>query len=659
MNNVLFSRRVWFGWVILAMLLLPTLVLAKSDDTLLLEAREAYEKRNEFALSAITQSLQSDHALLAPYADYWLMLLRLSENDDVTIKAFIQQYAQYPFADRVRAEWLKKLAKGQRWDTFLDEYALLQREEPSVSCYLIQAKMAQGLLSQGEWLAQVKPLWLSTQDQPSACDALFDMGFDKQWLTEADAWQRIRMALADNKVGLVRAVSERVQTMNTAQIKLLDKVAQNPQLALQKKLIALKPRWQRELMVYAIDRVARKDLALALSHWQKAQANFPAEERAYGWGRLALVAARSHQDDSLRWFEMASDSPLDKDQLSWRVRAALRHQQWKTVLNFIEALPIHEQSNPTWVYWKGRAFKALGDVPAANAQFVKISQEMSYYGLLAKEELGDVLSEMPSYYQPTESEIASVASLPGIQRALALYKLEMRAEAKQEWSMVAQSLDDKQLIAAAEIAARSDWLDLAINTAEKTKSVHNFALRYPTPHESVMKAYAKENGLDEAWVYGLIRQESRFIKAAKSKVGASGLMQVMPATAKWIAKRLGLKSYQAEMIHDLDTNVQFGTHYLRYTMERMDGQAVMATAAYNAGPSRPKRWMNVDALEGAIYTETIPFTETRDYVKKVMANAHFYAQRLGTGTQTLKERLGVIPPNGDVMVATIEEEESQ
>lgn len=653
------SRNVWCWLGALYLLAACPIVLAQNNESLLLEARDAYEKRNEFALAAIAQSLQNDRYLLAPYADYWLMLLRLSESDDATIKAFIQQYAQYPFSDRVRAEWLKKLAKAQNWNAFLVEWPHLQREDTVLTCYLLQAKLNQGLISLEELQNQLKPIWLSTQDQPSACDALFDMAFEKHLFAEPEGWQRFRLALADNKTGLAKVIGERLGVADKAHHVLFDKVVKQPQQALQKNWLPLKKRWNRELYIYAVDRLARKELATALMYWQKANSQFPAEERAYGWGRLALIAARSHQEDSLHWFELAAETTLDKDQQAWRVRAALRDQDWKSVLHFIEKLPEAEQTVATWVYWKGRAYKALGDIPSANAQFVKISQELSYYGLLSKEELGDVITEMPSYYQASEGEISLMANQAGIQRALALYKLEMRAEAKQEWAMAAQGLDDKQLIAAAEIAARSDWLDLAITTAEKTKTVHNFALRYPTPHESVMKSYAKENALDEAWVYGLIRQESRFVKAAKSKVGASGLMQVMPATAKWIAKRLGLKSYQPDMIHELDTNVQFGTHYLRYTMERMNGQPVMATAAYNAGPSRPKRWTAAKPLEGAIYAETIPFSETRDYVKKVMANAYFYAQRLGTTTLTLKDRLGVIPPNGDEMVSAIEDEDTQ
>jgi soluble lytic murein transglycosylase len=203
-------------------------------------------------------------------------------------------------------------------------------------------------------------------------------------------------------------------------------------------------------------------------------------------------------------------------------------------------------------------------------------------------------------------------------------------------------LDDKHLIAAAEFAFRQEWYDLAINTADKTQLTHDFALRYPTPFRDQMKNYAKANQLDEAWVYGLVRQESRFINESRSGVGAAGLMQLMPATARWIAKKIGFGQYQTDMIHALDTNIQFGTYYLRHILEVTNGQTVMATAAYNAGPGRAKRWVSDKPLEGAVYIETIPFLETRDYVKKVMSNAQYYAQRLGTQMQSIKQRLGTV-----------------
>ncbi len=633
------------------------LALAISNEALLQEARANYDRGNELALTASAQQLQSQNYLLAPYAEYWLMLLRLSESDNATVSNFIAQYKDYPFADRVRGEWLKKLGKSQDWTTFLAEYPNFKREDVAVSCYAAQAQAAQSTtLASSEALVQAKALWLVTTDQPASCDALFNQMFNAGVLTESDAWTRLRMALAENKLSLAKNIAQRIAHIDTAKLKLIDKVALNPALALQKNIVSNNTRFGRELNIYAVDRIARKDLASAENAWSKIKGQYEGEERGYGWGRLALQAAKKHDKVSLEWFDLAKNTPLDIEQQAWKVRAALREANWPMVQSTIEAMPQSEKESTTWRYWMARALKEQNNIPAANAVFVKISQEISYYGLLAKEELGDVVTEMPSYYQSSDAELAEIAKLPAVQRAIALQDLDMRAEARQEWAMLVPNMDDKQLIAAAEVASRAQYLDTAIYLADKTKFTHNFALRYPTPHESVMKNYAKENQLDEAWVYGLIRQESRFIKVAKSKVGASGLMQVMPATAKWIAKRLGMKSYQPEMIHDLDTNVQFGTHYLRYTMEKMDGQAVMATAAYNAGPGRPKRWAASQVLEGAVYAESIPFSETRDYVKKVMANAYYYSQRLGVANQSIKQRIGLIPAYADAVTLASEAE---
>ena len=261
------------------------------------------------------------------------------------------------------------------------------------------------------------------------------------------------------------------------------------------------------------------------------------------------------------------------------------------------------------------------------------------------EELGDVIGTQHAVYNATVDEIKAIKALPAVQRALELRRLDMQAEAKQEWAWATRNLDDKQIIAAAEVAFQESWNDIAINTADRTRQVHDFALRYPTLYRDVMLNYARENQLDASWVYGLIRQESRFITSARSGVGASGLMQIMPATAKWIAKRLGISDYSPGMVNQLNTNIQFGTHYLRYVLDQMGGQAVMATAAYNAGPGRPKRWAAAQALEAAIYIENIPFEETRLYVQKVMTNAQYYAPRLGLKSQTLKQRIGVIAGN--------------
>jgi len=245
-------------------------------------------------------------------------------------------------------------------------------------------------------------------------------------------------------------------------------------------------------------------------------------------------------------------------------------------------------------------------------------------------------------------ELAAVAANPGLQRSLALYRLDMRTEGTREWNWTIRGMDDRTLLAAAELARRNEVWDRSINTADRTVVLHDYALRYPAPYAEVLIAQARSHELEEHWVLGLVRQESRFIASAKSSAGASGLMQLMPATARWVARKIGLRDYSWSRVTDVVVNATLGTAYLKHVLADVDGSPVVAAAGYNAGPRRAHRWRDARPIEGAIYAESIPFNETRDYVKKVMANTVLYSAVLGGSMRTLKERLGVIAPRSSI-----------
>ena len=617
-----------------------------------LAARDAYKARDEESLALYASRLQADNYPLAPYLDYWRLLLRLEQADATEVRLFLERHAELPFSERVRVEWLKKLGKREDWTTFFEELPRSTTEDPAIACYAIVGRAVMGDESA---LQQGKSLWMTANDQPANCDALFDRMIKSGTLEQADLWARFRLAMAENKASVGKSVLRRLQQGDQASLKLVDKVVENPQRALEKKTIPTKSRLGRELQLYALDRVSRSQPMLATDLWKGVRTSYPVEDQQYLWGRMAMHAAKRHDPLALEWYANAGEAELTSEQHAWKARANLRAKQWDGLLAAVALMPQPMQDDPAWRYWKGRALKEKSQVVAANAVLLPLSRERSFYGLLAEEELGDVVSTPPSSFKASEEDVRVMRQSLAIQRALELFKLEMRWEARSEWAWAMRNFDDRQLITAAEIAFREEWYDVAINTADKTRLTHDFALRFPTPYRDKMQTYARENGLDEAWVYGLIRQESRFVTHAKSSVGASGLMQVMPATAKWIAKRIGLLDYSHTRINELETNIQFGTHYLRYTLDQMNGQPVMATAAYNAGPSRAKRWAT-DPMEGAIYAETIPFSETRNYVQKVMSNAHYYSHRVGAKLQSLKQRLGQINVGGGVMAAEEEEQ---
>jgi soluble lytic murein transglycosylase len=280
-----------------------------------------------------------------------------------------------------------------------------------------------------------------------------------------------------------------------------------------------------------------------------------------------------------------------------------------------------------------------------------LSREHHYYGQLAQEELGPVIAAPQINVKSGGENVAAIARTPGIARAQALYALGLRSDAALEWSWAIQDFSDTQLLAAAELARQMAWYDRAINTAERTRELHDFELRFLAPYRELAQQAARDNQIDEAWVFGLMRQESRFINVARSSVGAAGLMQIMPATARWIAQRLGIKGFDTREMQDPARNIQFGSYYLKHVQTSLDGSPVLATAAYNAGPGRAQRWRSSQPMEAAVYIESIPFAETRDYVKKVMSNAMYYAQRFGQPSVLLKDRLGVVPPRKTAVAA--------
>jgi soluble lytic murein transglycosylase len=422
----------------------------------------------------------------------------------------------------------------------------------------------------------------------------------------------------------------------------------------------------------ALNRVAKTSSLQALSLFNRIEDNMLANDKKVFYGRLALYAAQRHEPEALDWFKLATDNVdfntvkssalkystpnntfLDKEQLAWYARAALRDKNWLVVADVISKMDTSQSQEGAWRYWKARALKVQKKTLEANTLFAKLSTERHFYGWLAQDELEGFITAPLVTHKTTEEAVQAFSDIPAIQRAVALQRLDFKWEAKAEWVFASKAFNDSQLLAAAEFAHRKNWHDLAIVTADKTSEIHDFALRYPTPYRIAMKSAASEQAIDEAWVYGITRQESRFMHYAKSGMGASGLMQLMPATAKWIAGKAGIEDYHHGMIYEFDTNIDIGTYYLRYTLDLMNGQAVMATAAYNAGASRAKKWMADEPLEGAIYAETIPFSETRNYVQKVMANAHIYAHQLGLKSITLKQRLGIIPGKAVAIIPAI------
>jgi soluble lytic murein transglycosylase len=328
------------------------------------------------------------------------------------------------------------------------------------------------------------------------------------------------------------------------------------------------------------------------------------------------------------------------------VRSALRVADWETVRATVTAMPTPLRSDAAWVYWLGRALKADNKPEAARKEFLSIADQTGFYGQLAQEDLGNQIVVPPGPAPIAAAELAVMERNQGLRRALRFYDLNLRFEGIREWNWELRKMNDRQLLAAAEFARQNDVLDRMVNTSDRTRAEFDFTQRFPAPHLEQMTQKVRALGLDMAWVYGVIRQESRFVRNARSHVGASGLMQLMPSTAKWVARKIGMSEFKVDQVNDVDINLMLGTSYLNMVLGDLDGSQAMASAAYNAGPGRPRSWRAslTQPVEGAVFAESIPFSETRGYVKNVLSNATYYAALFENRPQSLKARLGTITP---------------
>ncbi|MBI3057622.1 MAG: lytic transglycosylase domain-containing protein [Betaproteobacteria bacterium] len=621
----------------LAALLLAACAHAASQDDNFLAAREAFRVGDAVKFERAAKSLGG--YVLEPYVDYWRMKLRLENADADEVRALLVLLRDGPVAARLRADWLKVLGMKQQWELFDTEYPQLVNENAELACYALQSRLR---IDAEAALRAARAFWFSGREQPESCNALFETLAERGHLTVDDVWARIRLALEAGNTGVARRVAEYLPKGQLADTRAWAGIAVNAQSFLDKKAFNLKTRAGRETVMFVVHRLARTSPALAAQRWTNLGARFSDAERGYVWGVIALLGAQRHDPNALRWYALAGE--LNDLQRAWQARAALRAQSWPEVLAAIDRMSARESREPAWRYWKARALQEQGNGPEAQALLAPLALEFNFYGQLAAEDLGGASRIPAAGYQPNRDEVQAMARVPGLQRALAFYRLNLRFEGNREWIWAIRGFDDKQLLTAAEFARRHELYDRAINTAEKTIELHDFSVRYLAPYRDVMKDYVRQQGLDEAWVYGLIRQESRFIADARSRAGATGLMQLMPATARWVAQKIGLKNFRWTGVSDVGTNINLGTWYLRHVLDALDNHPVLASAAYNAGPGRARGWRAGTPMEAAVYAETIPFNETRDYVKKVMSNASYYSQQFGQTLLSFKERIGVIVP---------------
>ncbi|SEI74936.1 lytic transglycosylase domain-containing protein [Nitrosomonas eutropha] len=618
-------------------------LLVAGGDEDYLKIREAFRMGNAARVAEYAERMK--HHVLSPYAKYFQLRLSLTTVDAGTIRAFLARYDNSFVADRLRGDWLQILGKRQQWTTFAEEYPKLVNREDSLQCYALQHRLATGDKTAG---AEVRSLWFTGRDMPASCVAVFDSLIRTGAISAEDVWTRIRLAFEAGNTGVAKSINKYLPRQQALDLQKLGAAAKDARRFLDRQA-TFKSRADREVVLFALLRLLRSETNQAFARWHKMRGQFSEVDQSYFMGNLAYWAAIRQDARAMNWFMEATRGkhayPLSETKHAWKARVALREGNWKFLLDSISQMPAAMQQEDVWRYWRARALKISKKNVEANALLIPLSHEHSFYGQMAREELGEMLSVPATEYQVKPQEIHRMEQNPGIRRALALYRMNQRVEANREWIWTVQHFSDAQLLAAAKVAQRYGIYDRVINTAIRTVNHHDFNLRYLAPYREQMRPVLQQQQLDEAFVYGLIRQESRFIADIKSSAGAIGLMQLMPATAKWVAGKLGVRDFHTSLVTDINTNLQLGTYYLKHVLDQLDDQPLLAAAAYNAGPGRARQWKDTRPLEGAIYAETIPFNETRDYVKVVLSNSMYYANNFEQlDRPTLKQRLGIVAP---------------
>jgi soluble lytic murein transglycosylase len=619
-------------------------------DQVLLDMGQAFEQQNSQRLRTLLP-LAKGH-LLEPWAAYWELRVRLGQASPAEIEAFLQRYAGTYQEDRLRNDWLLLLGQAADWDTFKAQYPLFRmNDDRSVQCF---AWLALGQPWTSENLALFNQHWLGLREADLGCAALAQRLLKQGKLAPDTLWLRARLGMVWDNLPIGKQAVEILDPKLSASV---NSIYAQPQKFL-KQTAKLKPQYRAELTTLALVRLARRDLEGAIQAFSQPQRQkqLSLAQRSWVWGVIGQRAAMQLSDQALGYFRNAKNPYLHEDQLAWRVRAALRAGRWDEVDSTIAAMHPSQRQENTWVYWRARALlqQAPNDAQRALARGMLqgVAGHSGFYEQLAQEELGRRISAPETPQPPSAAEKAAAQANLGLQRALHAIKLGLRNEGVREWNYHTNlhtkgGMNDRELLAAADLACQHAVWDRCINTSERTKSFADYAQRFPMPYKNLLIEAAKNSNLEAAYVYGLIRQESRFVADATSSAGASGLMQVMPATARWTAKKIGLTSFKLAQLQDPAVNLTIGMAYLKLLLDDFSGAMPLATAAYNAGPSRAKSWRgaaNAPTLEAAVWIENLPFSETRNYVKKVLSNSVTYDVLLSGTPQSLQARLGQVRP---------------
>lgn len=596
------------------------------------DAHAAWRDRDLARLNLLAAQLRNHP--LAAYTEYWQAMLA---PEDRQIQRFLERHRGSQLAERLRADWLRGVARRGDWALLAEAYPALEQPPTDVMCWSLRARVALGDRSVADDLLRTQ--WRQWRELPEGCAAAARELARAGRIPQQAIWSRARALVGLGELGAARRTLDLLPAREAPMRAQLDLALGVPERMLA-RTAAPRNAVERELAMFAVARLAAADPQRAVRALDAAVVKLHPDQRAWAYAQAGLIAARRLGGEALGWFAKAHGAELTDEHCAWWARAALREEAWPEVRAAIAHMTRAAQDEPRWQYWHARAWRDEGDARTAKALFVRAAREPGFYGQLALEAL--TAAAPAAAGAPSPAEIDAVARDPAIVRAVALHQVDLAELASREWAWAVRHFDDRRLAAASRHAHRLGLWNRGIDSSERTAAAHDLGTRYPTPFQALVRPAAKQFDIDEALVYSVMHQESRFAPGNASRAGARGLMQVMPATGQWLAGQLGWQGYAAGWLDEPQRNVTLGARYLRQLRTDLGGSIVQVVAGYNAGPGRAVAWRGSRPLEGAIYAESIPLDETREYVKRVMTASLHYDQLLGGAPRPLGARLGMV-----------------
>ena len=569
----------------------------------------------------------------------------IEDADRQAVEAYLQQHGTLKPAREVRYRYALDLARRGQLEAYFGIYQSYYQglENANLDCLALQAELEAG--REQRVLTRARELWLVGTSQVEECDPVFERLTGSDALTTRDYQLRYELAIEEREFSLARWLAKSIDAAHVNQAATWQQVRKNPEVFLDQHDPRVSTDVSRQQMLYAVERLTFADPELALTRWKSIRSRFAftEEQRLKTARHIALWTARDNLPGAYALLSNLSAAAQNDEVMRWRARSSLRLKNWERLLIDVQQMSDSERGAEEWRYWHAAALQHSGEVNAANAEFASLATERSYYGFLAADELDTPYALVQADLEVNESMISAMSSQTDLLRARELYLVGLDGRGRSEWDAAVSYFTPLEKSQAAILADRWGWHSRAISTVATAGEYDDLTLRYPLPYQNDFMQLASAAQISMNWAYGIARSESLFMRDIRSSAGAIGLMQLMPATGRSVARENNLPYSGMDTLTNPQANIRLGTMYLGQMAERYGGNRVLATAAYNAGPHRVDRWLpEQGSIDARIWIENIPFNETRTYVRRVMAAETIFHWRLTGRISRLSNRLAVV-----------------